>query len=85
MEKEIIIKGSTNSILFTNKIKDCEQQEGPMINEIIFKKFKVIKKLGKTSNIDLYEGISIENNKPVLIKIEEKKKDKIYLEAEAYN
>ena len=85
MEKEIIIKGSTNSILLTNKLKDHEEQEDPMINEIFFKKFKVIKKLGKTSNIDLYEGISIENNKPVLIKIEEKKKDKIYLEAEAYN
>ena len=80
-----LLKGSTNSILFSHKIKEQEHQEDPMINEVIFKKIEVIKKIGKTSTIDIYEGISKENNQPVTIKMEEKVNDKLYLESEAYN
>ena len=73
MKTEDLFKGSTNSILFTHKIKELDkQQEDQMINQIIFKKFEVKKKLGKSSSIDIYEGVSIEDDKPVLIKIEPK-------------
>lgn len=86
MKNEDLFKGSTNSILFTHKIKELEkQQEDHMINQIIFKKYEVKKKLGKTSTIDIYEGVSIENDQPVLIKIEPKTKEKLLLETEAYN
>ena len=86
MKTEDLFKGSTNSILFTHKIKELDkQQEDQMINQIIFKKFEVKKKLGKSSSIDIYEGVSIEDDKPVLIKIESKTNEKLYLETEAYN
>ena len=86
MNNEDLFKGSTNSILFTHKIKELEkQQEDQMINQIIFKKYEVKKKLGKSSTIDIYEGVSLEDNKPVLIKIEPKTSEKLYLETEAYN
>ena len=86
MKNEDLFKGSTNSILFTNKIKELEkQQEDQMINQIIFKKYEVKKKLGKSSKIDIYEGVSLEDDKPVLIKIEPKTSEKLYLETEAYN
>ena len=86
MKNEDLFKGSTNSILFTHKIKELEkQQEDPMINQIIFKKYEVKKKLGKSSTIDIYEGVSLEDDKPVLIKIEPKISEKLYLETEAYN
>ena len=86
MKTEDLFKGSTNSILFTHKIKELDkQQEDQMINQIIFNKFEVKKKLGKSSSIDIYEGVSIEDDKPVLIKIEPKTNEKLYLETEAYN
>ena len=86
MKTEDLFKGSTNSILFTHKIKELDkQQEDQMINQIIFKKYEVKKKLGKSSTIDIYEGVSIEDDKPVLIKIEPKTNEKLYLETEAYN
>ena len=86
MNNEDLFKGSTNSILFTHKIKELEkQQEDQMINQIIFKKYEIKKKLGKSSTIDIYEGVSLEDNKPVLIKIEPKTNEKLYLETEAYN
>ena len=86
MKNEDLLKGSTNSILFTHKIKEIDRQhEDEMINQIIFKKYEVKKKLGKSSTIDLYEGVSLEDNKPVLIKIEPKTSEKLYLETEAYN
>ena len=48
MKNEDLFKGSTNSILFTHKIKELEkQQEDPMINQIIFKKYEVKKKIRK--------------------------------------
>lgn len=86
MKNEDLFKGSTNSILFTHKIKELEkQQEDEMINQIIFKKYEVKKKLGKSSTIDIYAGVSKEDGKPVLIKIEPKSSEKQYLETEAYN
>ena len=86
MKNEDLLKGSTNSILFTHKIKEIDRQhEDEMINQIIFKKYEVKKKLGKSSTIDLYEGVSLEDKKPVLIKIEPKTSEKLYLETEAYN
>ena len=86
MKNEDLLKGSTNSILFTHKIKEIDRQhEDEMINQIIFKKYEVKKKLGKSSTIDIYEGVSLEDNKPVLIKIEPKTSEKLYLETEAYN
>jgi serine/threonine protein kinase len=86
MKSDDLIKGSTNSILFTHKIKEQELNDDELINQIIFKKYEVKKKCGKTATIDIYEGISKEHNKnPVIIKVENKSQEKLYLEAEAYN
>ena len=85
MKKDDLIKGSTNSILFSHKIKEQEQQGDDMINQIIFKKYEVKKKCGRASTIDIYEGISKDNNQPIIIKIENRTQKKLYLEAEAYN
>ena len=86
MKSDDLIKGSTNSILFSHKIKEQEQNDDELINQIIFKKYEVKKKCGKTATIDIYEGISKEHNKnPVIIKVENKSQEKLYLEAEAYN
>ena len=80
-------EGSTNSVLLTHKLKDQEEKDDEMINEIIFKNFKIKRKCGWTTTINIYEGFSIDNNKPVLIKIENinQKQKKLYLEEEAYN
>ena len=85
MKNDNLIKGSNNSITFSHKINEKEGKENKLINEIIFKKYQIKKKLGNTSTIDIYEGISLENNQPVLIKFEKQSKEKIYLEEEAYN
>ena len=85
MKSKNIIKGSTNNAVFSNKVEEQEQKNDEMINEIIFKNYKVKKKIGKALTIDLYDGINLENNQPVLIKIEKKTKEKILLEEEAYN
>ena len=85
MKDENLIKGSTNSILFSYKVKEQDEKKDEMINQIIFKKYEIKNKVGKTSTIDIYEGISKENNQPVIIKIENKSQEKLYLEAEAYN
>ena len=85
MKPNDLIKGSTNSILFSHKIKEQEQKEDELIHQIIFKKYEVKKKCGKTSTIDIYEGLSKENNNPVIIKVENKSQEKLYLESEAYN
>ena len=85
MKSENIIKGSTNSTIFSYKVEGQEQNHDEMINEIIFKNYKIKKKIGKAVTIDLYDGINLENNQPVLIKIEKKTKEKILLEEEEYN
>ena len=85
MITENLIKGSTNSITFSHKIKEKEEKEDELINEIIFKKYQIKKKCANTLTIDIYEGISLEDNKPVLIKFEKKSQEKLYLEEEAYN
>ena len=53
-------------------------------NEILFKKYKVIKKLGSGSFGDIYLGISLLNNSYVAIKTETKKIPNQHLETEAY-
>ena len=88
MKTENLIKGSTNSITFSHKVKEKEEKEekeGDLINEIIFKKYQVKKKCGNTSTIDIYEGIELDNNQPVLLKFEKRSQEKLYLEEEAYN
>ena len=85
MKKEKYFKGSTNSILLSHTFKEHEEKDDEMIGQIIFKKFQIKKKFGKTSTIDIYEGISKEDNKQVLIKIENQNQNKLYLEKEAYN
>ena len=85
MKGQNLLKGSTNSILCSYKLKDQEDKKDEMINQIIFKKYEVKKKCGKTSTIDIYEGISKENNQQIIIKIENREHEKLYLESEAYN
>ena len=85
MNNDNLVKGSTNSITFSHKVRGKEEKEDELINEIIFKKYQINKKCGSTSTIDIYEGTSLENNQPVLIKFEKKSKEKLYLEEEAYN
>ena len=85
MNNDNLVKGSTNSITFSHKVRGKEEKEDELINEIIFKKYQINKKCGNTSTIDIYEGTSLENNQPVLIKFEKKSKEKLYLEEEAYN
>ena len=53
-------------------------------NEILFKKYKVIKKLGSGAFGDIYLGISLINKSYVAIKTESKNIPSQHLEAEAY-
>jgi hypothetical protein len=50
MKSDDLIKGSTNSILFSHKIKEQEQNDDELINQIIFKKYEVKKKMWKNCN-----------------------------------
>lgn len=79
------IKESTNNANFSYAVKEQEKKDDQMINEIIFKNYQIKKKIGKTTTIDIYEGISIEKNIPVTIKIEKETKERLYLKEEAYN
>ena len=85
MDKKNLFKGSTASILFTQEIKDKEKQIDANLNKIIFKKYEIQKKIGKTSSFEIYEGINISDKTPVIIKIESRAKDELYLELEALN
>jgi len=53
-------------------------------NSIIFKKYRVKKKLGEGAFGDVYMGSSIENNELVAIKVEQRKIAKPLLETEAF-
>ena len=53
-------------------------------NSIIFKKYRVKKKLGEGAFGDVYIGSSIENNELVAIKVEQRKIAKPLLETEAF-
>ena len=53
-------------------------------NSIIFKKYKIKKKLGEGAFGDVYMGTSIENNDLVAIKVEQRKIAKPLLETEAF-
>ena len=66
-----------------DKLKNNEE-EFMKENSIIFKKYKVKKKLGDGAFGVVYEGICIENNELVAIKVEIKKVIKPLLETEAY-
>ena len=85
MDKKNLFKGSTTSIMFTQEIKDKEKQTDENLHKIIFKKYEVQNKIGKTSSFKIYEGINITDKTPVIIKIESRSKEDLYLELEALN
>ena len=85
MDKKNLFKGSTTSIMFTQEIKDKEKQTDENLHKIIFKKYEVQNKIGKTSSFKIYEGINITDKTPVIIKIESRSKEDLYLEIEALN
>ena len=59
-------------------------EKDPNINNIFFKKFKIIKKIGEGSFGSIYEGINIETGALLAIKLEERMHYNL-LEREAYN
>ena len=81
----IKIKGSTTSILFTHETKEKENQSDENIHKILFKKYEIKTKIGKSSSIQIYEGINISTKIPVIIKMESKTDEELYLESEALN
>ena len=85
MDRKNLFKGSTTSILFTQEIKEKENQIDENLNKILFKKYKIKNKIGKTSLFKIYEGECISNSTPVIIKIESRSNDELYLELEALN
>ena len=85
MDRKNLFKGSTTSILFTQEIKEKENQNDENLNKILFKKYKIKKKIGKTSLFKIYEGECISNSNPVIIKIESRSNEELYLELEALN
>ena len=85
MERKNLFKGSTTSILFTQEIKEKENQIDENLNKILFKKYKIKNKIGKTSLFKIYEGECISNSNPVIIKIESRSNEELYLELEALN
>ena len=84
MEKNNI-KDSTASILGTQKIKDNDEGNDNLLNKLLFKNILVTKKSGKSSTIDLYEGKSLDNNQPVIIKVQKISQGKFYLKEEMNN
>ena len=85
MDKNKLFKGSTASILHTQEIKDKENQTDSNIHKIFFKKYEIKTKIGKSSSIQIYEGINLSNSTPVIIKLESRSNDEFYLELEALN
>ena len=85
MDRKNLFKGSTTSILFTQEIKEKENQNDENLNKILFKKYKIKNKIGKTSLFKIYEGECISNSNPVIIKIESRSNEELYLELEALN
>ena len=85
MDKNKLFKGSTASILHTQEIKDKENQTDSNIHKIFFKKYDIKTKIGKSSSIQIYEGINLSNSTPVIIKLESRSNDEFYLELEALN
>ena len=81
----IKIKGSTTSILFTHETKEKENQFDENIHKILFKKYKIKTKIGKSSSIQIYEGINLSSKTQVIIKMESKTDEELYLESEALN
>ena len=85
MDKKNLFKGSTTSILFTQEIKEKENQVDENLHKILFKKYEIKTKIGKTSSIQIYEGLCLSNQTPVIIKIESRSNEELYLELEALN
>ena len=85
MDKKNLFKGSTTSILFTQEIKEKENQTDENIHKILFKKYEIKNKIGKTSSIQIYEGLCLSNQTPVIIKMESRSNVESYLELEALN
>ena len=85
MDRKNLFKGTTTSILFTQEIKEKENQNDENLNKILFKKYKIKNKIGKTSLFKIYEGECISNSNPVIIKIESRSNEELYLELEALN
>ena len=54
-----------------------------LVNKLIFKKYRVKKLISSTSSSLIYEGVYEKKNEPVLMKFENKTKNK-YLQNEAY-
>ena len=75
------IKGSTTSILFTHENKENDE----MLHKIFFKKYEIKKSIGKTSDIDIYEGINLQDKNEIIIKVEPRDSSELYLELESYN
>jgi len=85
MMDNIKIKGSTTSILFTHETKEKENQFDENIHKILFKKYQIKTKIGKSSSIQIYEGINLSSKTQVIIKMESKTDEELYLESEALN
>ena len=76
-------QSSTASILFTHETNIKENETDENIQKIFFKKYQIINKIGKTSSIQIYEGINITNRTPITIKLESVSNSELYLESEA--
>ena len=60
-----------------------EMQKDPNINKIYFKKYKVLKRIGEGSFGSIYEGINIQTNEKIAIKLEDRAQYNL-LEEEGY-
>ena len=67
-----------------NESDSDEKDSFILRNPIIFKKYKVLKKLGAGAFGSIYLGYSLLNNSYVAIKVESRKLPKLHLETEAY-
>ena len=61
-----------------------EEYQDPNINKIIFKKYKLIKKIGQGTFGSIYEGINIRTKESVSVKLEDRTQNN-FLEYEGYN
>ena len=62
---------------------NIDEDPDPIINKIIFKKYKLIKKIGQGTFGSIYEGINLLTKEPVSVKLEDRSQNNI-LEFEGY-
>ena len=62
---------------------NIDEGQDQNINKIIFKKYKLIKKIGQGTFGSIYEGINILTKEPVSVKLEDRTQNN-YLESEGY-